>query len=79
MIELLPPSGPPPKGLDTSASDALASACSASRWLKQLSAVPSAASIVASISSAGERSLDRKASTSELASPVHGASVMMQT
>ena len=70
------PIGTPPNGSETSAEAAADRALSGSRWLKQLSSLPSMAANVASSSSAGDRSPDRKASTSEQASPSQGESVI---
>ena len=72
----LMPSGTPPKGSDGSAVAATARARSSSTWTKAFSSLALMAARVASSSSSGERSLARKASTSEQASPSQGASVM---
>src|SRR6478735_2130545 len=71
------PRGTPPNGLDVSADEAAARARSSSTWTKALSSLASMAARVASSSSSGDRSLARKASTSEQASPSQGASVMV--
>ena len=66
------PIGTPPKGWDASTSAAVARARSRSRNGKAFISLASIAPMVASSSSAGERSPDRKASTSDTASPCHG-------
>src|SRR5689334_5321382 len=69
------PVGTPPNGFDTSAEPATRYAHSRSRWQNAFSRDASIAAKVASSSSVGDRSPLRKASTSEQASPVQGASV----
>src|SRR6476646_7655811 len=75
----LMPIGTPPNGLDTSAASARSLAWSGSRNVKQFSSDRSMAASVASSSSTGDRSPDRKASTSEHVSPSHGVSDMSRT
>jgi acyl-CoA thioesterase len=70
------PVGTPPNGSETSAAAAAARARSGSTNDTALISLASMAASTASSSSAGERSPDRKASTSEQASPNHGVSVM---
>src|SRR3954470_12779163 len=69
------PAGTPPKGFDTSAAAAACCARSTSMCEKQLRSEASMAARVASSSSRGERSPERKASTSEQASCCQGVSV----
>lgn len=66
--------GTPPKGRETSAAAAAARAPSSSTKQTAFSSLAPTAARVASSSSVGERSPERKASTSEQASPDHGAS-----
>src|SRR5262249_26558999 len=72
----LTPTGTPPNDVLTSARVAASRAASTSRCENALSSEASIATSVASSSSAGVRSPDRNASTSEHASPSHGVSVM---
>src|SRR4051794_17600209 len=68
--------GTPPNGSDTSARSAAARAPSGSRKQNAFRSDAPMAASVASSSSTGERSPDRKASTREQASPVQGAADM---